>query len=194
MEMEMAEFKDFVDECRLETKSVSFDLMTTQFIKANATNSAQVRDQHAESRRSAETKMDHLQVGGGKAVKRDADGRTTKRVAAVKGTDEGGAAKKDQELVLYEFVGLLVRIAFQRANPTFGNFGDKKAVKHLPGCLKTMIEDEIIPRARKDTSTIFRETVMTELSVLKVLDVSCCAPLLPSYIHCSLHPTKGCRM
>ena len=99
-----------------------------------------------------------------------ADGRTTKRVGKVKGTDEGGAAKKDQELVLYEFMNLLVRIAFQRANPTFGNFGDQKPVKHLPGCLKTMIEDEILPRARKDTSALFRETVMTELSVLKVLD------------------------
>ena len=74
--------------------------------------------------------------------------------------------------MLYEFVNLLVRIAFQRANPTHGNFGDQKPVKHLPGCLKAMIEDEILPRARKDTSTVFRETVMTELSVLKVLDVS----------------------
>ena len=49
-------------------------------------------------------------------------------VGKVKGTDEGGEAKKDQELVLYEFMNMLVRIAFQRANPTFGNFGDKKKV------------------------------------------------------------------
>ena len=33
MEMEMAEFKDFVDECGLETKQVNFDLMTNNFIK-----------------------------------------------------------------------------------------------------------------------------------------------------------------
>ena len=77
MEMEMAEFKDFVDECRLETKSIGFDQMTNQFIKANATNSAAVRDAKAESRRSAGTKQDHQQVGGGKGVARDADGRTT---------------------------------------------------------------------------------------------------------------------
>ena len=166
MEMEMSEFKDFVDECGLETKQVNFDLMTNNFIKANATNSAQVRDQHAESRRSAETKLDHLQKGD----QRMATGRTTKEVAKVKGRSDGGEAKKDQELVLYEFINMLVRIAFQRANPTFGNFGDKKPVKHLPGCLRVMIEDEILPRARKDTSAVFRETVMTELSVLKVLD------------------------
>ena len=35
MEMEMAEFKDFVDECGLETKQVNFDLMTTNFIKVS---------------------------------------------------------------------------------------------------------------------------------------------------------------
>jgi len=166
MEMEMSEFKDFVDECGLETKQVNFDLMTNNFIKANATNSAQVRDAHHESRRSSATKQ---------------DGRTTEAVAKVKGTNDGQEAKKDQELVLYEFIGLLVRIAFQRANPTFGNYGNKKAVVHLVnypgsgmtapcGCLQTMIEEEILPRARKDTSAVFRETVMTELSVLKVLD------------------------
>ena len=166
MEMEMSEFHDFVVECGLETKHVSFDLMTNMFIKANATNSAAVRDQHAEGRRSAETKMDHL-VGKGDTL---ATGRTTKVVGKVKGTNDGKEAKKDAELVLYEFMNLLVRIAFQRANPTFGNFGDQKPVKHLPGCLRTMLEDEILPRARKDTSAIFREKIMSEMSVLKVLD------------------------
>ena len=170
MEMDMAEFQDFVDECRLETKQINFAQMTIMFTKANATNSAQVRDAKAESRRSAGTKQDHMQVGAGKSQGTTADGRTTAVVGKVKGNEDGGAAKKDAELVLYEFFGLLVRIAFQRANPTHGNFGDQKPVKHLPGCLKSMIEDEIIPRARKDTSTVFRETVMTELSVLKVLD------------------------
>ena len=163
-EMEMAEFKDFVDECGLETKQISFDLMSNNFMKANAINSAQVRDAHQEGRRSAGTKM---------------DGRTTAEVATQKRND-GSETKKDAELVLYEFIGMLVRIAFQRANPTFGNYGNKKAVVHLVnypgsgmegnGCLQTMIEDEILPRARKDTSAVFRETVMTEMSVVKVLD------------------------
>merc|ERR1719182_211536 len=92
MEMEMAEFKDFVDECGLETKAVNFDLMTNQFIKANATNSAQVRDQHAESRRSAEAKMDHMMKGD----QRTTTGRTAKELAKVKGKSDGGEAKKDQ--------------------------------------------------------------------------------------------------
>ena len=78
MEMEMAEFKDFVDECGLETKSINFDQMSNMFIKANAVNSAQVRDAHAESRRSAETKMDHLDKGQKGEDQRTATGRTTK--------------------------------------------------------------------------------------------------------------------
>jgi hypothetical protein len=35
--------------------------------------------------------------------------------------------------VLYEFIAMLVRIGFQRANPTFGNFGDKAELVPLPG-------------------------------------------------------------
>ena len=122
-EMEMAEFFDFVQECRLETKLIRFDQMTNQFIKANAVNSAQAREAHHDVRRSAGTKRD------GKAAE----------VSRVRGTNDGSDAAMDQELVLYEFVGLLVRIAFQRANPTFGNYGNKRPVVHLPGCLETML-------------------------------------------------------
>ena len=43
----------------------------------------------------------------------------------IKGTSDGKEAKKDQELVLYEFLNMLVRIAFWRANPKFGNWIDK---------------------------------------------------------------------
>ena len=130
-EMEMAEFYDFVQECRLETKQINFDMMTNQFIKVNAVNSAAAREQHHDIRRSAGTKMDS------KAAE----------LERVKGNNDGTEAVKDQELVLYEFVGLLVRIAFQRANPTFGNFGNKKSVVHLPGCLERMLVDEVLPRA-----------------------------------------------
>ena len=77
-----------------------------------------------------------MQVGAGKAVERTADGRTTKVVAGSRAPTRA-ARPEGPRLVLYEFINMLVRIAFQRANPTFGNFGDKKAVKHLPGCLKT---------------------------------------------------------
>merc|ERR1719313_1582493 len=53
MEMDMGEFHDFVVDVGLETKKYTFDQMSNQFVKANATNTAQVREQHAEARRNA---------------------------------------------------------------------------------------------------------------------------------------------
>ena len=131
--------------------------------QANAVNSAQAREAHHDTRRSAGTKRD---------AKAD-------EVARVKGTNSGQEAIKDQELVLYEFVGLLVRIAFQRANPTFGNYGNKRPVRHLPGCLEAMLENEVLPRARRDTSAEFRQTVMQEASVQAVFTEY--EPILQAY-------------
>ena len=171
-EMEMAEFYDFVSECHLETRQVNFDMMSNQFIKANAVNNAQAREAHHDLRRSAGTKRD------GKASE----------VGKVKGGNDGEEAEKDAELVLYEFVALLVRIAFQRANPTFGNFGNKRAVVPVVEATKSMLEKEVLPRARRDTSAVFRETVMQELSVQvrrpTALPLPACLPaacLLPAF-------------
>jgi hypothetical protein len=160
LEMSMGEFKDFVEDCGLETKQVGFALMTNMFVKANAVNSAQVRQQHADERRNAEGKEHEKKIGekGGE-----------KAAAKVAGKNDGTEAKMDQELVLYEFLSLLVRISFQRANPTFGNFGDKSKLVELPGCLERMIIDEILPRARRDNALAFRETLYAELSVQTVI-------------------------
>ena len=49
MEMSLDEFHDFVVDVGLETKQYKFDVMTTQFIKANATNIAQVREQRKQA-------------------------------------------------------------------------------------------------------------------------------------------------
>ena len=113
----------------------------------------------------------------------------------MKGTNDGGEAKMDKELVLYEFINLLVRIAFsigsrpkpqhtthpaptrppqvriafQRANPTYGNFGNKREVVPPPGCLEEMITNCILPNARRDTSAEFKETVMQDEAVKGVL-------------------------
>ena len=54
----------------------------------------------------------------------------------VKGASDGGEAKKDADLVLYEFIAMLVRISFQRCNPTLGNFGDTRELVPLPGPLR----------------------------------------------------------
>ena len=56
MEMEMAEFKDLVEECMLATREVGFTLMQNQFIKANAVNTGKTHEAHQASRRNAKHK------------------------------------------------------------------------------------------------------------------------------------------
>ena len=160
MEMEMAEFQDFVNECNLVTKEVNFALMTITFTKANATNSAAAREQHAEAKRDSKVKAAEKKAGKGPKNKAD----------KVKGTNDGKEAKKDAELVLYEFIAMLVRISFQRANPTLGNFGDKAELVSLPGCLEEMLDEFVLPNARRDTSAQFRETTMKDAAVVEVIE------------------------
>jgi hypothetical protein len=63
----------------------------------------------------------------------------------VSGANAGGEAKKDQELVLYEVLAMLVRISFWRDNPNWGDFGNKRQLVPLPGCLEKMLVDEVVP-------------------------------------------------
>ena len=48
---------------------------------------------------------------------------------------------KDQVLVLYEFIELLVRVAFWRANPNFGLHGNKDEFVPVPLALSTMLNE-----------------------------------------------------
>ena len=115
-------------------------MMTNMFVKANATNTAQVTTQRMDEKRNAEGKEHEAKIGekGG-----------AKKAKKVAGKNDGTEAKMDQELVYYEFLNMLTRISFQRANPTFGNFGTKAEIGHLPGCLERMIVEEIFPRSRR---------------------------------------------
>jgi len=117
--------------------------------------------------------------------KRDAQSRGNdepqwkkKPAAKLKGTSSGEEAKKDQELVLYEFLNMLVRIAFWRANPTFGNFVDKdkdgKKDKEEPTpvayALSNMLNEIILPRAKRENSAAFRQKEMQDSKLIAVLD------------------------
>ena len=147
LEMEMGEFRTFVQDCGLETKEVSFDVMTSAFVKANATNTSEVHQQHRAERGTASRQP---------LVPGAADGK-------------GCTGVKDSELVLHEFLNLLVRISFQRANPTFGNYGNKRELVPLPGCLEKMLEEDVCPRAKRETSAQFREATMQDPAVLSVI-------------------------
>jgi len=166
MEMSMDEFHDFVIDVGLETKKYKFDVMCNQFIKANATNTAQVRAQRQEEKRDAQSRGN------------DVPDWKKKPVAKVAGTSDGKEAKKDAELVLYEFLNMLVRIAFWRANPTFGNWVDKdkdgKKDKEdfvpVAYALSNMLNEVILPRAKRENSAAFRSKEMQDPKVTACLD------------------------
>merc|ERR1740138_921469 len=166
MEMSMDEFHDFVVDVGLETKQYRFDVMCNQFIKANATNVAAVRAQRQEEKRDAQSRGN------------DKPDWQKKGIEKVKGTSDGKEAKKDQELVLYEFLNMLVRIAFWRANPTFGNWvdkdkdgkKDKEEFAPVAFALSNMLNEIILPRAKRENSAAFRVKEMQDPKLIAVLD------------------------
>ena len=174
MEMSMDEFHDFVVDVSLETKSYKFDVMCNQFVKANATNTAAVRAQHKMSRMDSQSRAHDRET---KTLETLGQQNAGKRAGGVKGRSDGGEAKRDAELVLYEFVNVLVRIAFWRANPTFGNWidedgdgvKDQMEVVSVPEALSKMLNELILPRAKRENSAAFRTKEMNEPSVRQAL-------------------------
>ena len=170
MEMSMDEFHDFVVDVGLETKHYRFDVMQNQFVKANATNIAQVREQRKDARRDVQARAFDRE-------NRTLDKLNKAGVAKIKGGSNGQEAVRDQELVLYEFLNMLVRIAFWRANPKFGLWADKDGdgvkdeEQHVPVplALSDMLNDLVLPRAKRENSAAFREKEMKEPGVRSAL-------------------------
>ena len=103
------------------------------------------------------------------AEKRDAQSRGNdapdwqkKATGKIKGTTDGKEAKKDAELVLYEFLNMLVRIAFWRANPNFGLHGNKDDLVPVPFALSNMLNEVILPRAKRENSAAFKQKEMQD--------------------------------
>ncbi len=63
----------------------------------------------------------------------------------------------DMELVLYEFVEVLVRVAFWRANPFHGIHKLAAKLTPLPDCLHQMLHEVVLPNAKRDDSALFKE-------------------------------------
>ena len=78
--------------------------------------------------------------------------------------------KPDNRLTLTEFLSCLVRISFLRANPKHGQYDNKAKLVPLPGCLKSMIENAVIPNAKQDLSSLFREEVAGDAEVQSVVE------------------------
>merc|ERR1719316_2203409 len=77
-----------------------------------------------------------------------------------KPTKSAGKGKEDEmdmELVLYEFVEVLIRIAFWRANPYHGIHKLATKLIPLPDCLTQMLHEVVLPNAKRDDSALFKE-------------------------------------
>jgi hypothetical protein len=81
------------------------------------------------------------------------------------------------QLVLYEFINMLVRISFWRANPRFGlwvdkdgdGVKDKEAFVPVPQALSKMLNDLVLPTAKRENSAEFRTKEMREQSVRQAI-------------------------
>ena len=105
------------------------------FKKANAVNS-----EAAHFQRLAEK--------GNSSTKEEGSGSTTKMISAKAKTKSAASQKDtemDQELVLYEFVEVLVRIAFWRANPYHGIIKLAVTLVPFPDCLSKMLHEVVLP-------------------------------------------------
>ena len=81
--MSMDEFHDFVVDVGLETKDYKFDVMCNQFVKANAVNTAQVRQQRQLQKRDADALHDERKKNvGGKFTGKRRSGPLTRAVMA----------------------------------------------------------------------------------------------------------------
>ena len=125
------------------------------FKAANAVNRGAVRAQRKEEQGSSEVKGEE---GFGSNVK-VLEERSRKRSTKAQSQRD---VEVDQECVLYEFVELLVRISFWRANPYHGIHKLATTLVPLPECLYTLLHEVILPNAVRDDTAAFKERLRSD--------------------------------
>merc|ERR1719453_1306811 len=68
----------------------------------------------------------------------------------------------NNELVLYEFLNVVVRTAFHRLNPEFGELTmeHQETILPVPQCLEQTLREAILPKAHRDDAQEFRSKNM----------------------------------
>ena len=138
------------------------------FKKANSLNNDAAHAQRMKEKGTSEA----WRAGSGSKTKAHSQaswaGALTRRTAkaAAKREDE-----MDMELVLHEFIEVLIRIAFWRANPAFGNYSKKPPTTFtpLPDCLDSLLHEIILPAAKRDDSAHFKEHLANDGPMQAVL-------------------------
>ena len=68
-----------------------------------------------------------------------------------------------------EFINFLVRIAFWRCNPQWGSKYNTRDLTPVPEATTLLLEECILPNARRDTSGDFRKVLKTDTATQQVL-------------------------
>lgn len=108
------------------------------------------------------------------------------------GLRRGSAAKAtaDQQLNLCEFINFLVRVAFWRANPQWGLKHNRRELTPVPESVEILLEECVLPRAKRDTSAEFRKALAADAATLSVL--ADYEPKLLRWLRRILHKYYGC--
>jgi hypothetical protein len=130
--------------------------MSNMFKKANALNNNAA---HFQRKAEMTTKMDPNE---GKGTTKTLSEKSAKRSAKAQAARDD---EMDMELVLYEFVEVLIRIAFWRANPYHGIHKLATQLVPLPDCLHQMLHEVVLPNAKRDDSALFKEKLAADKSL-----------------------------
>ena len=161
--MEMLQFAKDTEIC---TKEYKVEDLTRQFYVANT--QATMKSSSSADRKKMPKKGGDKK-GGDKKGGKKAAGSPKKGGKKDKGGKEE-KAEVDQQLNLYEFVSCLVRIAFWRCNPQWGSKFNKKELTPVPESVTLLLEEIILPRAKRDTSAEFKKVLAADAPTQAVLE------------------------
>ena len=167
LDMDADEFRDFAIECALATDEYGVETMVGEFITANAGSNGQ---------RQYYPLPAPLPLTPSHALPRScchAPALTRVCTLSPRASSHAPApshALTDTVLIFHEFLTMLVRISFFRANPHYGmrKGDDRKVTKNvnqknadtfgdevpLPGCLSVMLTTRVLPNARTQQDAV----------------------------------------
>ena len=153
------EFLALAKDTEICNKEYKTENLTKEFYVANT--QAMMKNSSSAERKQLPGKEGKGKGGGkgsvaakkeAKATGKDAGGRKLPMEA-----DKKGGQGTDQELSLYEFVNVIVRIGFARANPQWGSKYNKRELTPVPESVQLLLDECILPKAKRDTSYEFKK-------------------------------------
>ena len=151
----LMEFLTIAKDTDLCTKEFKIDELTRHFSSANAEAAI------ANSGSADRHKLKSARSPGDKKDKPSAKATTSRQAKK--------EATADMQLNLFEFINCLVRVAFWRCNPQWGSKYNKKDLTPVPESTQILLEECILPKAKRDTSGEFKKVLASDQATQAVL-------------------------